>query len=227
MEKQKNKKKFSFFKRNKKNYSYAEAHNRAFWAFNKSSKIMIWASVFNVIGLMIGIIQQANTDFSSYYLFSEGSLLFNNVYRSGFQYSLCFSTNSFIFRLLEIPFFNVRDGNAMPVAFFSIIIPIAISFSGLMVYISITASQGKKWALYTQTIFYVFDTLMIVGCYLIGESIDILWIMVGLHVIILVFLGVSIYQYYHLFVIEKIYKGQNQQITISKNQGEKENGKDE
>ncbi|MPN48670.1 hypothetical protein SDC9_196282 [bioreactor metagenome] len=47
---------------------------------------------------------------------------------------------------------------------------------------------------------------MIIPCYLIGEAIIYLWIMIGLHVIILGFLGVAIYQYYNLFTIEKIYK---------------------
>lgn len=202
-------------KGHKKSYTYAEAHNRAFWAFNKATRVMIWAGILNVVGLMVGILQEAFGGVMNNFVFPLDTYLHNTIVNSGYQYSLCFGTNALIFRLLESYAFNKFVGEAMSeIVFVIIIVIIAILFSGIIVYLSVLASQGKKWALFTQSIFYIVDTGAIIGNYIIGEHISILWIQVALHIVILFFVVISIYQYYHLFAIERIYKK-----TITNNGG--------
>lgn len=194
-------------RKSKKTLTYAEAHNRAFLAYNKASRVIIWAAILNVIGLMVAIIQQAMTKFDDYFVFALNSLLGSTVVSSGFQFSLCYGINSFIFRLLEIPFANkLGDQTLSYASYIIILVIIAILISAITVYVSVLASQGKKAALYGEIIFYILDTFMIVGCYIIGEASEILWILIGLHVIVLFFLGMALFQYYKLFEIEKIYK---------------------
>ena len=185
-------------KKEKKPLTYAEAHNKAFWAFHKSSRIMIWAGVLNVAGLIIGIVQRFTESLSPSFFISD-TFLSAKLGGSFYNFSLCFSTNSFVFRLLE----TLKWADA---GFISLIIGIAILFTAGAVVLGVFASQGKKWALISEIIFYIFDMAMIIPCYLIGEATIYLWIMIGLHVVILGFLGVAIYQYYNLFTIEKIYK---------------------
>lgn len=195
-------------RKNKKELTYAEAHNKAFWAYNKASRVLIWVGILNVIGLMIGIIQHSMIHPDNYYKFSVESLLGASIVKSGFQYSLCLASNSFMFRLIEIQAFNLFENPSLSfVGFISICVIIAILFAAGCVYISMQASLGKKWALYTAIGFYLFDTLMISGCYIIGEASELLWIIAGLHVIVLVFLFIALYQYYKLLEIEKRYKG--------------------
>lgn len=185
-------------KKEKKPLTYAEAHNKAFWAFHKSSRIMIWAGVLNVAGLIVGIVQRFTEALEPAFFITD-TYLSSKLGGSFFNFSLCFSTNSFVFRLFEA--MNLGD-----IGFLSIIIGIAIVFTAGAVLLGVFASQGKKWALVGEVVFYILDMAMIIPCYLIGEAIIYLWIMIGLHVIILGFLGVAIYQYYNLFTIEKIYK---------------------
>lgn len=193
-------------KKSKKVLTYAQAHNKALRSYQKSSRIMIWAGVFNIFGLMIDLIQNATQQISPA-TFIEGTLLGNSLSFSTYQYAFCFSSNSFLFRIFEmLTFYRLGDPSLDFVWFIVIIMAISLIFSSLAILAGIYASQGKKIAFYGQIIFYLVDTIMILACYLIGEASEYLWIMLGLHVIIWFFLIISIYEYYHLFAIEKIYK---------------------
>lgn len=95
----------------------------------------------------------------------------------------------------------------MPVAgFLAAIIAIAIVFSAISILLGVFASQGKKWALFSGFSFYIADMAMIIGCYALGEPTSYLWIMIGVHIVIIAFLSVAVFQYYNLHTIEKVYK---------------------
>lgn len=193
-------------KTNKKTLTYAQAHNRALRSFKKSSKIMIWGGVFNIFGLMFGLIQNAMSQTTPTY-FLTNSLLANTLGLTTYQYYLCFSSNSFIFRMFEIFTYNRFENPTLPFWGFIILIMIVVLiFSGLAIFCSIYASQGNKIAFYGQLIFYFIDTIFIIINYLVGEPLEYIWIMIALHVIIWFFLVISIYRYLQLFHIEKIYK---------------------
>lgn len=184
-------------KKEKKPLTYVEAHNKAFWAFHKSSRILIWAGILNVAGLLISLIQTTDASILPVY-FIEPSYLASRLVHTSYNFSLGFSTGSFIFRLLE--------GVDMHIAgFIALVIVIAVIFSTISIVFGVFASQGKKWALFTGFGLYLADMAMIVACYALGEPSVYLWIMIGIHVVILAFLSVAVFQYYNLHTIEKVY----------------------
>jgi hypothetical protein len=190
--------KIRFKRKEKKQLTYAEAHNKAFWAFHKSSRILIWAGVLNMAGLLITLLQGYIDSLQPQY-FIEGTVLFNTLMATRFNYSLGFSIDSLFNRLIEMQ--SLAD-----VWFVISIIAIAIVMSAFSIMLGVFASQGKKIALFGGTAFYLLDFVAIIGCYLLGEPSIYLWIMFGLHIVILFFLLVAIFEYYNLFTIEKIYK---------------------
>ena len=199
---------FKFLKRKKKTLGYIDAHNKAFRIFQKAALIMIWAAVFNVFGLFITIIQYV-TSGEMVAKFSEGTYLYNNILYAGstFQYSLCYSTNSLLFRLLETITFNPFTSTQVLQThwFYLLIILISIVFSGITAYLSVLARSGKLYALLANAIFYGIDTLVIVACWILGEDLTYIWIMIGMHVIILFFIFIAIFEYVHLYEIEKLH----------------------
>ena len=203
---------FKFLKKKKKPLSYVEAHNKAFKLFQKAALIMIWAAVFNVFGLFISIIQVISSSGELVSKFADGSFLYNNTLYAGstFQYSLCYASNSFIFRLLETLTFNpYSSAQTLPTSwFYALIIIISLIFSSITAYLSVQARNGKFYALLASAIFYGVDTLMIIDCYLIGEDLSNIWIMIGVHVIILIFIFIAIFEYVRLFEIEKLHEKQ-------------------
>lgn len=185
-------------KKEKKPLTYVEAHNKAFWAFHKSSRILVWAGILNVAGLLISLIQTTDASIPPAY-FIDSSYLAARLISTNYNFSLGFSTGSFVFRLLE--------GVEMHVAgFIASIIVIAIVLSAISIILGVFASQGKKWALFTGFGLYLADMAMIIACYALGEPASYLWIMIGVHVVILAFLIVAVFQYYNLHTIEKVYK---------------------
>lgn len=214
-----------FFKRKKRNLGYVDAHNRAFRIFQKASLIMLWAAVFNVFGLIITIIQYM-TSSEMVAKFTQGSYLYNNVLYAGsvYQYSMCFSSNSFIFRLLETLTNNpYHSTQLLPTSWFYVsIIAIAILFSAVSSYLAVLSRGGNFKALLSNAIFYGIDTLMIFACWVMGEDMTYIWIMIGIHVIILFFVFVSIFEYNHLLEIEKLHDKE-----IIKKKEEKEEKTDE
>lgn len=203
-----------FKRRKKKTLTYVEAHNRAFSIFLKASTIMIWAAVFNVFGVMLTIIQYAmNAEISA--IFIKDSYLYTHLVSSTYQYSLCFSSNSFIFRFIEV--LNRDIYQTTPILethwFYLITIVISIIFAAGVSFLAILTRSGKKWAMITNAVFYGIDTMMILGCYLIGEDIALLWIMIGVHVIILFFIFIGIFEYFHLFEIEKAYMKHHEHVV--------------
>lgn len=212
-----------FFKRKKNNLSYVDAHNRAFKIFQKASLIMLWAAVFNVFGLIITIIQYM-TSSEMVAKFTQGSYLYNNVLYAGsvYQYSMCFSSNSFIFRLLETLTNNPYQSTQILGTpwFYVSIIAIAILFSAITSYLAVLARGGNFKALLANSIFYGIDTLMIIACWVIGEDMTYIWIMIGIHVIILFFVFIAIFEYVHLFEIEKLH---DKEIKSKKEQIKEEN----
>lgn len=203
-----------FKRKKKKTLTYVEAHNKAFSIFSKASTIMIWAGVFNVFGVMLTIIQYAMTNELAA-TFIKGSYFYGQMVSSTYQFSLCFSSNTLIFRLLEI--LNHSIYASTPILethfFYAIIIVISIIFAALVSYFAILTRSGKRWAMITNGVFYALDTIMVLPLYLLGEDISLLWITLGVHIIILFFVAIGIFEYFHLFEIEKAHDKQTNTTT--------------
>ena len=171
-----------FKKRPKKELTYEEAHNKAFSRYKKSSQILIWAGALNVIGLIVAFAQLNTETFS-------------------FNPFLCFASNNLIFRLLTyIPWLKDVD-----FLWYIFCIIIAIASSAGLVLLGVFAQQGKKSALFTGVGLYLFDTFCVISLNFVGESITNLWLVAGIHVIIMAFLCVAIYEYFNIIKIAEKY----------------------
>lgn len=214
---------FKFLKKKKKQLTYVEAHNKAFRLFQKASLIMIWAAVFNVFGLFISIIQVISSNGELVSKFAFNSFLYNNTLYAGstFQYSLCYASNSFIFRLFETLTFNPFPNTPKLDThwFYVIIIVISLIFSSITAFLSVQARNGKFYALLSSAIFYGVDTLMIIACYLIGEDMSNIWITIGVHIIILIFIFIAIFEYARLFEIERLHEKEIENATGGEQNG--------
>lgn len=190
-------------RKQKKKLTYVEAHNKAYWAFHKSSRILLWAGVLNIAGLLIGLIQ-AYVEPIYIVDFIDGSILFTALGgQTTLNFSLGFAMSAFFSRLIELA--------GLPLGgFIALIVIIALLFSALAVFLGVFSSQGKKWALFTGFGFYLLDTVFVIGCYLLGEPITFLWIFIGIHFIVLGFICLAVFQYYNLHTIEKIYHPGNE-----------------
>lgn len=201
-------------RRRKRNRTYVEAHNRTYSIFVKSSRIIIWAGAFNVIGLMVSVIQSSLGQAPIYY-FSSNTIFWSKLGTSTTsQFGLCYAICSMIFRFFEtasIDFNKFGEGVLNTTSLLILELVVAILFSALSVALSVFASQGRKYCLYGQTIFYLLDTLTIIILYFLGEPFEIIWLLIGVHAIILFFAILSIISYYQLFAIERAHKnGYNQ-----------------
>ena len=170
-------------KKEKKPLTYQEEHNKALDRFKKSSRLIIWVGVLNVISLLIAIINYFTQETTLYFYF-------------------CFGFNDLIFQLLAmIPSF-FKD---FTVLYMISIIAIALLSSAGAVLLGVFASQGKKKFLWASIIFYMVDTLFIIPCAIIGESYISILLMSVLHIIILAILIIAIYEFYKIIEIAKRY----------------------
>ena len=69
------------------------------------------------------------------------------------------------------------------------------------VLLSVFASQGKKKWLWAAVIAYAIDALLIIASYFLGENIASIWMMFGLHLIVLGFLAIAVREYYKIIEI--------------------------
>ncbi|MCQ3035726.1 MAG: hypothetical protein MJ248_05910 [Bacilli bacterium] len=163
----------------KKETSYVETHNRAVERFRKASRILIWAGIFNVLGLAIGIVQ-VTTGVSDtlpfYFCFGVVNLLFNSLI--------------------------VRIGNIFWE--FTIVIVIAMVFSIGAILLSVYASQGRRKPLIIATGIYFLDWIVVLVTYFLAlDNWQNLVMSCGFHIIISGCLAYAIYQYFNVINIEK------------------------
>ena len=166
-------------KRDKKKrvLTYEEEHNLHYGRFQRSSHAFLWAAIINVIGLIVTIVQatQGQTELSFYINFASCDLIFRS--------------------LALIPYFN-SGGEWLYVI---LIILVAALFSGLAIWLSVTASQGKIKLLWLELILYVVDLFVVLPCYFFfGEAESVLWAMFILHAIVIFFMVWSLYEYYRI-----------------------------
>ena len=166
-------------KRDKKKrvLTYEEEHNLHYGRFQRSSHAFLWAAIINVIGLIVTIVQatQGQTELSFYINFASCDLIFRS--------------------LALIPYFN-SGGEWL---YIILIILVAALFSGLAIWLSVTASQGKIKLLWLELILYVVDLFVVLPCYFFfGEAESVLWAMFILHAIVIFFMVWSLYEYYRI-----------------------------
>ena len=159
----------------KKELTYEEAHNKAFARFRKSSQILIWSGALNVLGLLISLVQLNSEPF-----------LFNPF--------LCYASNNLIIRALTyIPGFS-----SYSVIWYVVSILVAIASSTGMIILGVFASQGKRYPLFIGSGIYLIDLFFVIPLVFVGESISNMWLSAAIHIIILVFLGFAIYEYFNI-----------------------------
>ena len=183
-------------KRQKRILTYEEEHNKHFWRYQKASRVLIWAGAINVVSLIVSVIQS---------LVNKTTLFFY----------LCFGLDDVLYQVLRlVPFFQTSTG-----AYFYIasILAISIITSSGAVLISVFASQGKKNYLWAMVIAYAIDSLLIIASYFLGENIASIWMMFALHIIILAFLAIAVYEYYKIIEVA-IRHG----VIKNKNEGEQD-----
>lgn len=159
----------------KKELTYEEAHNKAFYRFQKSSQILIWSGALNVLGLIISFIQ-LNSDTRSFNPF------------------LCYSSNNLLIRALTY----IPQLEGYSILWYVISIIIAIASSSGMIVLGVYAQQGKKYPLFIGTGIYFLDLFCIIPLVFVGEIVSNMWLAVGVHIIVLFFLGAAIYQYFNI-----------------------------
>ncbi len=168
-------------KKEKPVLTYEEEHNKHFWRYQKSSRVLIWAGAINFVSLVVSIIQAIVT--------KESSLFFY----------FCFGIDDVIFQALAlIPFFQTDVGSYFYLA--SIVLVAMITTAGAVL-LSVFASQGKKKWLWAAVIAYAIDALLIIASYFLGENIASIWMMFALHLIVLGFLAIAVREYYKIIEI--------------------------
>jgi hypothetical protein len=168
----------SFFKK-KTPLTYEEAHNKAFWRYQKSSQILVWTGILNFIGLIIAIIQLNTTE----------QHLFNPF--------LCYSSNIFAFKSLML----IPNLNQINFVWYLLVFAIALISSVGMILLGVYAQQGKKKHLFAGVSIYIFDLFCTLLLIFIEDSYASLWLIAGIHVIVIAFLMVAIFEYFNIIKI--------------------------
>lgn len=180
MSEKKEKRKIRFFKREKPQLTYEEAHNKAYWKYSKAAGIFIWAGILNVVGLIFAIIQ-----------YHGGATL-------SYDFYLCFLSNTAIFRLFALTSLDIAP-------LYVIYFVIACASSSGLILCSVFAKQGKKNALFIGTIIYFIDLFCAIPSYFLGENVTNLWLSIAIHIIISSFSVIAIYEYFHIIRIAEKY----------------------
>lgn len=176
----------------RKTASYVELHNRAVERFRKSSRILIWAGIFNVLGLAIGIVQVSSgvSDTLPFYF--------------------CFGILDILFNSLIVMINNVY-------AEFAIAIVVAMALSVGAILLSVFASQGRKRPLIIATGLYFIDWVLVLIAYFLSlESWQNLIMSCGFHLIISACLAYAIYQYFNVINIEKRFVNKSESAEEAK-----------
>ncbi len=168
----------------RKTASYVELHNRAVERFRKSSRILIWAGIFNVLGLAVGIVQifsspETEHTLPLYFCFGLFDIFFNLIIKEIIDWS------------------NAYVG-------FGLAIFVAMIMSIGAILLSVFASQGRKRPLIIATGLYFIDWVLVLIAYFLSlESWQNLIMSCGFHLIISACLAYAIYQYFNVINIEK------------------------
>lgn len=165
-------------KKSKKPLTYEEAHNKAFSKYRKSSQILVWAGVLNVIGLIVAFIQLNNEPY-----------VFNPF--------LCFASNNLIIRLLM----SIQSMEKLNFLWYIISTIVAIASGTGMIICGVFAQQGKRVPLFLGFSLYIIDMFCIIPLNFVGESTSNLWLIAGIHVIIIAFLAIAVYEYFNIIKI--------------------------
>lgn len=169
----------NIFKKDKKPLTYEEAHNKAFARYEKSSQILIWSGVLNFLGLVVAIIQLNTTDTHSFNPF------------------LCYSSNILAFKSLML----IEGLSSINVVWYLLVFAIAIISSVGMVILGVYAKQGKKTHLFAGVSIYMLDMFCTIPLIFFEEELAGLWLIAGIHIIVMAFLIVAIYQYFNIIKI--------------------------
>ncbi len=188
----------------KKKMSYVDAHNNAVRAYKKASTSIIFIGIFNVIGAIFYLVQ------------------INDVGDFAGQF-LCLGLNMFIFSIPPVGEFLISN---LP---WSVIIYILLffSFGALYAFLGVMANRGKGKYLYASLILYLIDWVFLLCCYFYLNaflSSNSVFLMIGVHLIVTVFLFMAIYQYHKVISIEIVHK---REIQKEKMTSEGENKQDD
>ena len=172
------------FKNKKRQTSYVDAHNRAVSLYKKSASALIWAGIFNVVGSIF---------------FTVSS---NNNISNFLGTFLCLGMNTFIFSLPQTYSFLV---NGIP---WSAILYIAVSlaFSAIYCMLGLFSLNGNKIFLYSGISLYFLDWVFLIMCYFFetpGITNDTIYLLIGVHLIITIFLLIALYQRYKVIELDK------------------------
>ena len=164
-------------KREKRVRTYEEQHNRAYGNFKKFSSALIWVGILNVLSLIVALIQSVT---------GNGAIFF----------TFCFGISNLSFRLLGLVEFFHNGGEWL---YYVLIFLIAILFSAGSVLCGVFSTQAKKKYLWLGLLAYTVDMFLIIPCRVhLGENDSVMWMSLGLHIIVIGFLGYGLTLYYKI-----------------------------
>lgn len=176
-------------KKEKKQISYVDAHNKAVKTYKRSSLFIFWGGIVNAISTILAV-------------FNIGNIA-NSELAASYRYSLNFTFNRFLFNAIEYSDLNI-------VVQIILILLIAFSSSALLAFVGYSASLGKIKFLIGGGIFYLIDFILTfiydnIFPFLFEKSFN--WTLyafsIATHVVILGFIVVAIINYYKVIHIEK------------------------
>ncbi len=168
--------------------TYSERHNKAVRIYQKASFFLLWAGVVNVIAAIFGVFGVGTTTDS------EGNIV-------DYRYSMCFSINKFLNYYLE-------QSGLDQWLFSLIIVFLALAMGGLFALFGYLASSGKRLYLFAGAILYVLDFVLFFFAFYNSPWTSYAF---GLatHAVILVAIGVAIFEYFNVLSIEAHYRINN------------------
>ena len=78
---------------------------------------------------------------------------------------------------------------------------VAIASGTGMIICGVFAQQGKRVPLFLGFSLYIIDMFCIIPLNFVGESTSNLWLIAGIHVIIIAFLAIAVYEYFNIIKI--------------------------
>ena len=178
--------------------TYEEQHNAAFARYQKFSGALIWAGILNVVSLIIIIVQGTT------------GMVENNA----ITFNFCFGISDLTFRLLAlIPYFS----NGGEWLYYVTIVVVAMIYSTGAIFLGVMCRKGKIKALWSGAIIYLLDSFFIIPSSIwLSQSVLGMWIMVGLHIVILAIHGYAIVIYYQIVDLAVHYKRISPQVEEEK-----------
>lgn len=170
-------------KKKKSPPTYAEAHNKAVKLYQKTSFFLFWAGIVNVIAAIFGV-------------FGLGTTTINDEVIS-YRYSMCFTSNKFIFDVLEQ--YSGLDNWITGIIIFAI----ALCSGALFALLGVLANQGKRNYLFIGAIVYVVDfALFFVYDALSWQNWQTFAFGIATHIVVLFFFAVAVFEYFNVLSIE-------------------------